>query len=145
MSDSSVDPIHYPRTKFRSIAAVHRDIDRLLADIRHHAAAGLALHLGAGKSRIPGLVNCDLYEPTADRKVDAIDLGEFADGSVELIEHHHMLEHLSLADAQKALREWSRVLRPGGFLVVTCPDILRVCLLYLKNRAIDLVKPRDDK
>jgi len=143
MQATLTGPLSYPRTRFRSRASVHRDIDRLLNQIHHEASAGLGLHLGAGNEKIPGLVNCDLHNPAADRKIDAIHLGEFADESVDLIEHHHMWEHLSLADSELALREWSRVLKPGGFLVVTCPDLLRVCLLYIKNRALDIFTPRD--
>jgi predicted SAM-dependent methyltransferase len=143
MQATLTGPLSYPRTRFRSRASVHRDIDRLLNQIHHEASAGLGLHLGAGTEKIPGLVNCDLHNPAADCKIDAIHLGEFADESVDLIEHHHMWEHLSLADSELALREWSRVLKPGGFLVVTCPDLLRLCLLYIKNRALDIFTPRD--
>jgi predicted SAM-dependent methyltransferase len=143
MQATITGPLSYPHTKFRSRASVQRDIDRLLVQIRHQASAGLGLHLGAGNQKIPGLVNCDLYNPEADRKIDAIHLDDFADESVDVIEHHHMWEHLTLADSELALHEWSRVLKAGGFLVVTCPDILRVCLLYIKNRALDIFSPRD--
>jgi predicted SAM-dependent methyltransferase len=109
--------------------------------MRKRARRGL--HLGAAGTKLEGLVNCDLFDPAADRKVDATDLTEFADSSVDLIEHHHMIEHLSLEQVDRALREWARVLVPGGILVMTCPDLLRVCLVYLKHRAINLIRPRD--
>ncbi len=141
-SDLSTHVISYPQTFLRRRSKVQRDIERLLPEIRGFAEFGL--HLGAAGTRIPGLINCDLYDPGADRKVDATDLGSFADASVDLIEHHHMMEHLSFVQADRALSEWARVLKTGGFLVITCPDLVRVCWLYLKNRGIDLVKPRGE-
>jgi predicted SAM-dependent methyltransferase len=59
----------------------------------------------------------------ADLKADAKDLSMFADGSVDYIESHHMIEHLSFADTESALTEWHRVLRQRGLLVISCPDI----------------------
>jgi predicted SAM-dependent methyltransferase len=56
-----------------------------------------------------------------------------------------MIEHLSFADAEKALKEWHRVLRPGGLLIITFPDITRICLRWLKYRIIYLVKPQPKK
>ena len=38
--------------------------------------------------------------------------------------------------------EWARVLSPGGYLVMTFPDLSRVCLRYLRDRALDVVRDR---
>ena len=92
----------------------------------------------------PGLINCDLFDPNADRKVDATDLSSFEDGSVDLIEHHHMMEHLSFIQADRASWNGLGCSSPGGFLVITCPDLLRVCWLYLKNRSLDLIRPKGE-
>ncbi len=119
----------YPRKIFRRGAVLRRDIDQLLEKIRQ--ASPVRLHLGCGSKPIPGMINCDLHHEAADCKLDATDLHEFADSSVDLIEHHHLIEHLSLARAQKAIQEWGRVLRPGGFLVMTCPDLSRVVRKWL--------------
>jgi predicted SAM-dependent methyltransferase len=119
---------------------VHRDIDRWLASARSRLRLGL--HLGSGETRLDGLVNCDLYNPAADRKVDATDLRDFETGSVDLVEHHHLIEHLDFAQADRGLCEWARVLSPGGLLVVTCPDLLRVSLLYLRLRAVHAFRTR---
>ncbi len=127
----------------RPRSAVHIDINRMLGELR--AGVRIGLHLGAGGTKLAGLVNCDLFDPAAGRKVDATDLCDFEDGSVDLIEHHHMVEHLSLEQADRALREWARVLVPGGSLVMTCPDLLAVCLLYLRHRTIDLIRSRDSE
>lgn len=113
----------YPKVRFRRMWRVRHEIESLLSELR---AGGDALHLGCGDGTIPGAINCDLYSPNADRRVDATDLSEFQDATLHLIEHHHMIEHLSAADLERALTEWARVLKPGGFLIVSAPDLERV-------------------
>jgi predicted SAM-dependent methyltransferase len=52
-----------------------------------------------------------------------------------------MIEHLSFVDTEKALKEWHRVLRPRGMLVITCPDISRVCVKWLKYSMLNRIFP----
>ncbi len=120
----------YPRRRFRSAASLARDIDAVLDTIRRSSKVGL--HLGAGDVRLPGLINCDLYNMSADRKLDGTCLNEFDNVSIDLIECHHMIEHLSFEDASRAIAEWSRVLKKGGYLIITCPDITAVALHWVK-------------
>jgi SAM-dependent methyltransferase len=113
----------YPKSRFQRAWRVRHAIESMLEKLR---AGGETLHLGCGDHPIPGVINCDLFSPHADRRVDATDLREFADGTIHMIEHHHMIEHLSVEDLDRAMAEWSRVLKPGGFLVISAPDLERV-------------------
>ncbi|MDD5169200.1 MAG: methyltransferase domain-containing protein [Syntrophales bacterium] len=124
-----IEHIAYPRKFLRFSRYVHADIDKLLIEIRAHAGKGL--HLGCGNSLLPGIINCDLYNPNADLQVDSTDLSMFADNTIDLIESHHMIEHLSFSDTAKAMTEWNRVLRPGGLLIITCPDLTRICRKWI--------------
>jgi SAM-dependent methyltransferase len=99
---------------------VQRDIERYIGWLRAQAKVGL--HLGCGPDIIPGLINCDLFNPAADRAIGATDLSEFENRSIDYIETHHMIEHLSFSESEQAFAEWGRVMVPGGHLVVTCPD-----------------------
>ena len=44
------------------------------------------------------------------------------DASVDEIEACHLFEHLALHEAHAALREWARVLKPGGRLFLELPN-----------------------
>jgi len=58
---------------------------------------------------------------TWDRKDgDAQDLTGVADGQYDFVHSSHCLEHL--VDPRAGLRNWFRVLKPGGHLVVSVPD-----------------------
>ncbi len=46
----------------------------------------------------------------------------YPDGSADAIELYHVIEHLPRHDLPVALGEWNRVLRPGGKLIIECPD-----------------------
>jgi SAM-dependent methyltransferase len=120
--------MRYPRTWLQPGWLVARRVKRLLTRLRQSA---VVLHLGAGGKRVPGAINCDLYDPGADRQWDATRLTEVPSGSVDVIEHHHLIEHLSAADLTLALAEWARVLKIGGLLVVSAPDLERVLERWL--------------
>ncbi|HSI71576.1 MAG TPA: methyltransferase domain-containing protein [Fimbriimonas sp.] len=112
--------MNFPSTFLRPKKAIQRDIERAILELRSRAKVGL--HLGCGGDIIQGLINCDAFHPAAEMAVGATDLSQFADASVDHIETHHMIEHLSFEEARIAFLEWSRVLAPGAYLVVTCPD-----------------------
>ena len=79
------------------------------------------LHIGCGKNLWPEYTNVDLYAK-ADIQADAKAL-PIESESYELVENHHLLEHMTKSDAIEALHEWKRVLKPGGHLFISCPDI----------------------
>lgn len=81
-----------------------------------------------------------------DHVGDASDLSRFADGTFTEVYASHVLEHFDYADEiPRVLREWLRVLQPGGTLYVAVPDMERLCHLYLTPRIppaarLDLMK-----
>lgn len=104
-------------------------LDAYLQELRNAAEVGL--HLGCGPTYLEGLTNADAFDDSVrDRALDALDLDGYSDASVDHIETHHMFEHLSFADGRTALREWARVLKVGGTLAITVPDMDRVVRLW---------------
>jgi predicted SAM-dependent methyltransferase len=58
-------------------------------------------------------------------KADARQPLPFADGATQWVYAEHFIEHLSLDDGIRWLREVERVLAPGGLLRLTTPDLAR--------------------
>ncbi len=56
------------------------------------------------------------------------------DGSIDAVWCSHNLEHLYRHDVPVALSEFYRVLRPGGILFLTLPDLQRVAALVMNDK-----------
>ncbi len=54
--------------------------------------------------------------------------------SVDAVFSSHNIEHLYPHDVPVALAEFKRVLNPGGFAVITCPDLQSVCALIADDK-----------
>lgn len=120
--------MRYPKTWFHPKWLAARRINRFLGDLRRSRTV---LHLGAGGKRVAGAINCDLHDPSADLRLDATDLTGVESASVDIVEHHHMIEHLGAEDLPRALAEWVRVLKPDGLLIVSAPDLEAVLKQWL--------------
>lgn len=59
------------------------------------------------------------------------------DASVDFIFTAHLLEHLTRADAQRLTRAMWRVLKPGGCVRITVPDLARAFELYQQGKTED--------
>jgi SAM-dependent methyltransferase len=60
-----------------------------------------------------------------------------ADASVDAVWSAHNLEHLEPHEVAVALAEFLRVVRPGGFVLVTVPDLQQVAALVAEDRLED--------
>lgn len=90
------------------------------------------LNLGSRNRAIPGFtgIDCDLH-PGVDLVGDVADLSRFDDNSVGEIYSSHVFEHFPHPQAPAVLKEWHRVLEPGGKLYIAVPDFARTVELYL--------------
>ena len=60
-----------------------------------------------------------------------------AEGSVDAVWSAHNLEHLASHEVPVALAEFHRVLAPGGFVLVTMPDLQQVAELVAAGKLED--------
>jgi predicted SAM-dependent methyltransferase len=80
------------------------------------------LHLGCGKIRLPGYINVDIQEgPAVDRVADLRAL-PWENGSVDMVYSCAAIEHFGRREWIGILREWARVLKPGGLLRLSTAD-----------------------
>lgn len=63
-----------------------------------------------------------------------LDMSAVADASVDAIFSSHNIEHLYPHEVPVALAEYKRVLKPEGFVVLTCPDLQSVCALIAGDK-----------
>jgi SAM-dependent methyltransferase len=106
-------------------------------------AEGLVrLHLGCGTDYREGWVNVDAAtDLRVDLRAEVHALLGVDDASVDVIEAAHLFEHLPLFEAQAALAEWDRVLKPGGELLLELPDLdacIRLLGKHFDDHGIDL-------
>lgn len=97
------------------------------------------LHVG-GKERADGweIINA-VPAPEVDHVGDARDLSRFPAATFQQIYASHVLEHLDYKnEVAQALREWQRVLVPGGRLMISVPDIEILARLIVDRGAYDL-------
>lgn len=91
------------------------------------------LHLG-GKIRVAGWEMMNVVpSPEVDHVGDARDLSRFAEASFDELYASHLIEHFDYRDElAQTLREWWRVLIPGGFLRISVPDMEVLAHLLLE-------------
>lgn len=86
----------------------------------------LVLDLGCGtRPRRKGITNVDIRElPNVDKVMNLLDL-KFEDNSVDTIISSDVIEHFGRWEIQPLLKEWFRVLKPGGKAMIQTVDIGR--------------------
>lgn len=99
---------------------------------------GLKLHLGCGSIHKKGFVNIDIEKwcGAVDVVADARNLSRYKTGTVEHIFTHALLEHLPPWDTMRALKEWCRVLKPGGTIQIETPDLERIFRDWLVDHTL---------
>lgn len=98
----------------------------------------MKLHLGCGKTYIPGFIHVDICDyPHIDYKQDISDLSMFESDTVDLIYSSHALEYYDKEEAKEVLKEWYRVLKRGGILRVAVPDFEAIVKVYRKYKDLD--------
>jgi predicted SAM-dependent methyltransferase len=92
----------------------------------------MRLHVG-GKVRAEGWSVLNIQPgPIVDIVGTCADLSMIASGTVEEVYASHVLEHLGhVSELPKALDEIFRVLKPGGRLMVSVPDLEILCHLFV--------------
>lgn len=91
------------------------------------------LHVGCGPFYIEGWLNTDMnIGLEVDAFLDAREPLPFEDGQFHFVYAEHMIEHVTFTEGRRFCKEVFRVLRPGGVVRVSTPD-LRFLLRYYED------------
>ena len=105
------------------------------------------LHVGCGpkyKNRTPfANKNWNEIRLDIDSTVQPDVVGTMTDmkgvcsASVDAVFSSHNIEHLYAHEVEVALAEFHRVLKPDGFVLLTCPDLQSICALVANDQLTD--------
>jgi len=97
----------------------------------------IRLNLGCGDKILPGYVNVDVVASRAGKVPDVLcdlhDLAVFPDHHADEVMAIHVVEHFWRWEVEAVLKEWVRVLKPGGTMVLECPNLISACEEFLRN------------
>lgn len=65
------------------------------------------------------------------------DLSAVEDDSFDALFSSHNIEHLYPHEVPVALAEFRRVVKPDGYVVITCPDLQSVCELIAEDKLLE--------
>ena len=66
-----------------------------------------------------------------------LDMSGVESGAVDALFSSHNIEHLYPHEVPVALKEFIRVTKDEGFLVITCPDLQSVCALVAEGKLVE--------
>jgi predicted SAM-dependent methyltransferase len=76
---------------------------------------------------------CQLKAPAITLNFDALAGLPIADGTMAGVNMSHFLEHFTLEQGERIVGECRRILRPGGVLRISCPDLARYAAAYVSR------------
>lgn len=92
------------------------------------------LHIGCGTNYFDGWINID---NNSDNNIQKLDLNwdlrnplPFNENSVDFIFNEHFLEHLTVEEGVKALKDFKRVLKPDGIIRIAMPNLIDCIKTY---------------
>lgn len=123
------------RSGMRLISPFWRQLNPLIIkltySLRLNEAVKIKLHLGCGHKHFDKYVNMDLWLNEAVDVVGDITKLPWPDGAATVVESYHVIEHLPHPRVPAVLKEWYRVLEPGGLLVLEAPHFDEAVKEYL--------------
>ena len=109
------------------------------------------LHIGPGHrkngAKLPAVFQTPAWrevrldvDPASEPDIvgSMLDMAAIADASMDAIYSAHNIEHVYSHEVPQVLKEFLRVLKPEGFLVVACPDLQTVGALIAEDKLTDV-------
>lgn len=95
------------------------------------------LQIGAGGNVLKGWLNTDLYP--YDNQIIPMDVTKpffFGNDTFDYVFCEHMIEHIPYTEGMKMLKECCRVLKPGGRIRISTPDLQAHLDLFKNDKTL---------
>ncbi len=102
----------------------------------------IRINLGSGNDKREGYINVDSDKQFKPDKVEDVRKLSFQDNYADEILARDILEHIPIEECQKTLHEWKRVLKPGGKLIIQCPNLDTISK-ELRSKKTNVIKRFD--
>lgn len=132
---------------------------RLMKRMSPRHDTSIKLNVGCGTDYKAGWINID---NNSDNNISRLDLNwdlrnplPFKEDSVDFVFNEHFIEHLTVEEGQGVIRDFMRVLKPGGVLRMATPDLEVTINKYLsvpleedptvRTFGLDFIKTRAER
>jgi predicted SAM-dependent methyltransferase len=110
-------------------------MSKLLVEVDY--SKPLKVEVGSGMYPQPGYFHVDVTEGMPDLGA-VCKMGDepipLKDNSVEEILSNHSIEHVSWLKVDAVVRDWHRILKPGGRIFLRTPDLEFICKTYVEKK-----------
>lgn len=97
----------------------------------------IKLNLGCGDKILDGYINVDVAHERAGKQPDVVcdirSLDALSSDYADEVLAVHVIEHFWRWEVEDVLKEWIRVLKPGGKLILECPNLKSACEAFLQD------------
>jgi SAM-dependent methyltransferase len=76
------------------------------------------LEIGPGNTRLPGFETLNVVKTAVTDHVGDARKPPFPDGSFDLVFSSHCIEHIQWYEVEDTIKQWVRIIKPGGHLEV---------------------------
>lgn len=97
------------------------------------------LHLGCGCVLLPGFINLDIRDEEGIDKISLVYPIDYDNDTFDLIYSSHVLEHFPRKQTLNILQEWTRILKKGGILRISVPNIEALIEIYQQGKDLDQI------
>jgi predicted SAM-dependent methyltransferase len=135
--------MRYPKNhKTLTLARMRRLLLRCLFAISHRriiknylrSHQTRKLQIGSGRNALNGWLNTDLTPTKEVVFLDATKRFPFDDCTFDYVFGEHVISSLAYQDGVRMIRECYRVLKPGGKIRISTPDLRFLIELYAENK-----------
>lgn len=99
--------------------------------IPHNSEGKVYVNIGCGSDSAKEFINVDVLKfPNIHYVHDVTNLSMFPNSSVDLLYASHVVEHLPREKLFSTLGEWKRILKSGGILRISVPDLDNLITVY---------------